>query len=115
MPKAAAAERRLRSINSDVDVTGLVMDVTAENIFELIRDASIIVDAADNFETRLIVNDAAVKEGIPFLYGACVGATVLPLPWCRVLLLACIACSMHFRLAEQHVTQLASSVRLFCR
>lgn len=32
MPKAAAAERRLRSINSDVDVTGLVMDVTAENI-----------------------------------------------------------------------------------
>lgn len=67
MPKAAAAERRLRSINSDVDVTGLVMDVTAENIFELIRDASIIVDAADNFETRLIVNDAAVKEGIPFL------------------------------------------------
>ncbi|MFP9166995.1 thiazole biosynthesis adenylyltransferase ThiF, partial [Enterococcus faecalis] len=63
MPKAAAAERRLRSINSDVDVTGLVMDVTAENIFELIRDASIIVDAADNFETRLIVNDAAVKEG----------------------------------------------------
>lgn len=68
MPKAAAAERHLRSINSDVDVTGLVMDVTAENIFELIRDASIIVDAADNFETRLIVNDAAVKEGIPFLY-----------------------------------------------
>lgn len=83
MPKAAAAERRLRSINSDVDVTGLVMDVTAENIFELIRDASIIVDAADNFETRLIVNDAAVKEGIPFLYGACVGSygltfTVVP-------------------------------------
>lgn len=83
IPKAAAAEHRLRSINSDVDVTGLVMDVTAENIFELIKGASIIVDAADNFETRLIVNDAAVKEGIPFLYGACVGSygltfTVVP-------------------------------------
>ncbi|TDH74676.1 thiamine biosynthesis protein MoeB, partial [Acinetobacter baumannii] len=59
LPKAAAAEQRLRSINSDVDVTGLVMDVTAENVSELIRGASIIVDAADNFETRLIVNDAA--------------------------------------------------------
>ena len=37
---------------------------------------NIIVDAADNFETRLIVNDAAVKEGIPFLYGACIGIPI---------------------------------------
>lgn len=49
----------------------------------MIRDASLIVDAADNFETRLIVNDAAVQKGIPFLYGACVGSyglsfTVIP-------------------------------------
>lgn len=83
MPKAAAAEKRLRSINSDVDVKGFVMDVTAENVPGLISDASIIVDATDNFETRLIVNDAAVQKGIPFLYGACVGSyglsfTVIP-------------------------------------
>ncbi len=83
MPKAAAAEKRLRSINSDVEVEGFVMDVTAENAPGLIRDASLIVDAADNFETRLIVNDAAVQKGIPFLYGACVGSyglsfTVIP-------------------------------------
>ncbi|WP_437132407.1 thiazole biosynthesis adenylyltransferase ThiF [Bacillus atrophaeus] len=83
MPKAAAAEKRLRSINSDVHVKGIVMDVTAENVSGLIEGAAVIVDAADNFETRLIVNDAAVKMGIPFLYGACVGSygltfTVLP-------------------------------------
>ncbi len=59
------------------------MDVTAENAPGLIRGASLIVDAADNFETRLIVNDAAVQKGIPFLYGACVGSyglsfTVIP-------------------------------------
>lgn len=83
MPKAAAAEKRLRSINSDVEVEGFVMDVTAENAPGLIRDASLIVDAADNFETRLIVNDAAVQKGIPFLYGACVASyglsfTVIP-------------------------------------
>ena len=56
------------------------MDVTAENAPGLIRDASLIVDAADNFETRLIVNDAAVQKGIPFLYGACVGSYGLPPP-----------------------------------
>ncbi|MDJ1631951.1 ThiF family adenylyltransferase [Bacillus velezensis] len=66
MPKAAAAEKRLRSINSDVEVEGFVMDVTAENAPGLIRGASLIVDAADNFETRLIVNDAAVQKGFPF-------------------------------------------------
>lgn len=83
MPKAAAAEKRLKSINSDVDVKGFVMDVTAENAPGLICDASLIIDATDNFETRLIVNDAAVQKGIPFLYGACVGSyglsfTVIP-------------------------------------
>ncbi len=115
MPKAAAAEHRLRSINSDVDVTGLVMDVTAENVFELIKGASIIVDAADNFETRLIVNDAAVKEGIPFLYGACVGSYGLTFTVVPGSTLACIACLIRFRLAGQPVIQPASSVRQFCR
>ncbi|MCY8369453.1 thiazole biosynthesis adenylyltransferase ThiF [Bacillus haynesii] len=83
MPKAAAAETRLRLINSSVQVTGIVADVTAEKALELAEEASLIVDATDNFETRLIMNDAAVKLGIPFLYGACVASygityTVIP-------------------------------------
>ncbi|MDI5982845.1 ThiF family adenylyltransferase, partial [Amycolatopsis magusensis] len=70
-------------INSDVQVKGIVVDVTAEHIDELVSGASIIVDAADNFEVRMIANDAAVKHQIPFLYGACVASygiqfTVIP-------------------------------------
>ena len=95
MPKAAAAEKRLRSINSDVEVEGFVMDVTAENAPGLIRDASLIVDAADNFETRLIVNDAAVQKGIPFLYGACVGSYGLSLPSFPVSRRAFTVCLRH--------------------
>lgn len=83
LPKAVAAENRLKQINSDVQVKGIVVDVTAEHIDELVSGASIIVDAADNFEVRMIANDAAVKHQIPFLYGACVASygiqfTVIP-------------------------------------
>ncbi|MEK5309465.1 thiazole biosynthesis adenylyltransferase ThiF [Bacillus sp. FSL R5-0439] len=83
LPKAVAAEKRLKQVNSDVYVKGIVIDVTAHNIDELVSGASIIVDAADNFEVRMIANDAAVKHQIPFLYGACVASygiqfTVIP-------------------------------------
>ncbi|KEZ52300.1 thiazole biosynthesis adenylyltransferase ThiF [Metabacillus indicus] len=83
IPKAAAAERRLASINSEVIVRGIIEDVTAASIFEYCHDADMIVDATDNFETRMLINDAALKQGIPWVYGACVGSygltyTVLP-------------------------------------
>ncbi|CAM5460992.1 hypothetical protein BSAF29S_04194 [Bacillus safensis subsp. safensis] len=83
LPKAVAAEKRLKQVNSDVHIKGIVIDVTAHNIDELVSEASIIVDAADNFEVRMIANDAAVKHQIPFLYGACVASygiqfTVIP-------------------------------------
>ncbi|MFS3912907.1 thiazole biosynthesis adenylyltransferase ThiF [Bacillus australimaris] len=83
LPKAVAAEKRLKQVNSEVNVRGIVIDVTAQHIDELVSGASIIVDAADNFEVRMIANDAAVKHQIPFLYGACVASygiqfTVIP-------------------------------------
>ncbi|MFN2747151.1 ThiF family adenylyltransferase [Bacillus sp. z60-18] len=83
LPKAAAAEKRLRLVNSSVRIKGIVTDVTAEKVISLAEGASLIIDATDNFETRLIVNDAAVKLGVPFLYGACVASygityTVIP-------------------------------------
>ncbi|OLP64844.1 Sulfur carrier protein ThiS adenylyltransferase [Bacillus pumilus] len=83
LPKAVAAEARLKQVNSGVHVRGIVLDVTPQNIDELVRGASIVVDATDNFEVRMIANDAAIKQGIPFLYGACVASygvqfTVIP-------------------------------------
>lgn len=81
LPKAVAAERRLSAINSDVDVTGIVVDVTPDNVLSLMKDHTVILDATDNIETRLLANDAALKlGGIPFFMGACVGSYGLTFP-----------------------------------
>ncbi len=74
LPKAAVAERELRAINSDVEVEGVIEDVTCQNIDRLCRDSDLIVDGTDNFETRFLINDFAVKEKLPWIYGACVGS-----------------------------------------
>ena len=52
IPKAVAAEKALRSINSQVDIHGIVQDLTVENIEDLCGEGDIIVDGTDNFETR---------------------------------------------------------------
>ena len=80
MPKAIAAKKRLQEINSDIEIEGIVADITSQNIEDLIQGKSVIVDATDNFETRLIVNDASVKHNIPFIFGAVVGSYGLSLP-----------------------------------
>ncbi|MGC2720559.1 MAG: ThiF family adenylyltransferase [Candidatus Acidiferrales bacterium] len=83
LPKAVAAERRLRAINSDVRVEAAVEDLTPENAEELLDGFGLILDGTDNFETRLLVNDASISLGIPWIYAAAVGSygvtmTVLP-------------------------------------
>ncbi len=74
LPKAVAAERRLRSINSGVRVEGVVADLTSRNAGELLAGHDILLDGTDNFETRFLLNDAAVKLGIPWIYAAVVGS-----------------------------------------
>jgi molybdopterin-synthase adenylyltransferase len=83
VPKAVAAARALRAINSDVEVTGVVEDVTADNIRSLCSGHDVIVDGCDNFEIRYLLNDFSVSTGIPWFYGAALGSyglamTVLP-------------------------------------
>ena len=75
MPKAAAAERKLKLINSDIKIEGIVTDINPANVEELIKGADVVVDGADNFETRFVINDACVKHNIPWVYGAAVGST----------------------------------------
>jgi adenylyltransferase/sulfurtransferase len=75
LPKAAAAERKLRQINSDIKISGLVTDLNPANAEQLLGGATVVVDGADNFETRFVINDACVKLGIPWVYGAAVGST----------------------------------------
>jgi adenylyltransferase/sulfurtransferase len=74
LPKAFAAKKRLEEINSEITINSLVSDVHGLNIEEMVIEHDVIIDATDNFETRLIANDAAVKLGIPFIMGSCVAS-----------------------------------------
>lgn len=80
LPKAVAAERHLARINSCVRVCGIVADLTAANVAELLGDAQVILDATDNFDTRYLINDFAVSRGIPWIYGAAVASYGLAMP-----------------------------------
>lgn len=75
MPKAVAAAERLGRINSTVQVEPQVVDVHAGNIEDLLDEGrfDLILDGTDNVEVRFLINDAAVKRGVPWVYGACVG------------------------------------------
>lgn len=91
LPKAIAAANKLRRINSEVGINPVVTDVTYLNIAKLAGDVDVIVDGTDNFGTRLLVNDFAIKHNKPWVYGGCIGAegqtmTILPGET------ACLAC-----------------------
>jgi molybdopterin/thiamine biosynthesis adenylyltransferase len=91
LPKAVAAGRKIAAFNSEVQTTPMVDDLTPENIELLLRDTDLILDATDNFETRYLINDFAVKHGRPWIYAAAVAAyavTMNVLPGET----ACLAC-----------------------
>jgi molybdopterin-synthase adenylyltransferase len=91
LPKAVAAERRLRAINSSVRVEGVVADVTANNVRELLSGFPLILDGTDNFETRLLLNDAAISLDVPWIYAAVVGSYGVTMT-IRPQQTACLAC-----------------------
>ena len=74
LPKAVAAARRLKAVNSTVKVEAVVADLTPSNADDLLGDTGLILDGTDNFETRYLVNDFAVSRGVPWIYGAAVGS-----------------------------------------
>lgn len=80
LPKAVSAERHLASINSSVQVRGIVADLTPANIDQWLGQAQVILDGTDNFETRYLVNDFALSREIPWIYGAAVGSYGLTMP-----------------------------------
>lgn len=83
IPKAEAAARKLKKVNSEITIEGVVTDIDRTNIEELCRDADLILDGTDNFEVRYLINDVAVKLNKPWVYGGAIGAegmtmTILP-------------------------------------
>lgn len=80
LPKAVAAQRRLARVNSDVAVEAFVEDVHAGNVGVVFDGADVVLDGTDNFETRMLLNDEAVRRGTPWIYAGCVGSTGMVMP-----------------------------------
>jgi adenylyltransferase/sulfurtransferase len=87
LPKAQAARERLAAVNSTITIHAHATDVTPRTITSLMQNASppinILIDGTDNLETRYLLNDVAVKHGLPLAYAGVVAAhgmqyTILP-------------------------------------
>ena len=66
LEKVKSAETKMRAINPDVTVRTYHRRVKADNIREIIREYDFVIDAADNFATKFLINDACYFEKIPF-------------------------------------------------
>ncbi len=91
LPKAIAAARQIAAFNSQIVVEPKVADLTSGNIDGLLDDIQLILDGTDNFETRYLLNDFAVKNSVPWIYTAAVasyGVTLNIIPGQT----ACLAC-----------------------
>jgi len=83
LPKAIAAVRHLKKVNSSVEIEGVVSDVNYTNIGRLVSGADLILDGLDNLETRFLINDASLKHKIPWVYGGAISSfgmtmTIIP-------------------------------------
>ena len=81
--KALSALEKLQKMNSDIIVEAATEILDEENVFGLVGDADLIIDAMDNFSSRYLLNKAALDRKIPFIHGAIHGfhgqaTTVLP-------------------------------------
>jgi len=91
LPKAVAAARKIAAFNSQIIVEPQVADLVPANVESLLEGMQLILDGTDNFETRYLLNDFAVKASLPWIYTAAVGSygvTLNVLPGKT----ACLAC-----------------------
>ena len=75
LPKAIAAERHLKKVNSSVEIEGIVADVNYANIERLVAGTDLILDGLDNLETRFLINDVSLKHKIPWIYGGAISSS----------------------------------------
>jgi molybdopterin/thiamine biosynthesis adenylyltransferase len=74
LPKAVAAARRLQEIDAQAVVDAQVVEARVGNLPALIAGCDLVIDGLDSFHTRHLLNEACVRAGVPWIYGACVGA-----------------------------------------
>lgn len=75
VPKAVAAAGKLHRVNSSAAIEPVVEKITASNIKRLVGGMDVVIDAVDNMETRLIINEACVSLGVPWIYCGVLGST----------------------------------------
>jgi len=93
LPKVTAAKNRLNAINQDCEIEACPSELRQDNAEELLGGVDLIIDATDNFETRFLINDVAVKLNIPWIYTGVVGYTGV----CMAIIpgvTACLRCMM---------------------
>lgn len=91
LPKAIAAARKIASFNSQIVTEPRAEDLVPANVESLLEGMDLILDGTDNFETRYLINDYAVKHRRPWIYSAAVGSygvTLNVLPQAT----ACLCC-----------------------
>jgi adenylyltransferase/sulfurtransferase len=67
--KVMIAQRKLSKLNLGTEIIPIFVKITGENVFSIVDGAQVVVDGLDNFATRLLVNSACVKHGIPYIHG----------------------------------------------
>lgn len=81
--KAEAAKARILELNPHVNVESITESITGDNVYDIAEGCDLILDAMDNFAARYLLNDAALKRNIPFIYGGIYGlegalSTIIP-------------------------------------
>jgi adenylyltransferase/sulfurtransferase len=109
LPKAVAAERKLHSINSSVTVEGVVADLSPRNAEALLGGVDVLLDGTDNFETRFLINDVAVKSSRPWIYAAGVASYGLTMT-IRPGATACLACLLETGSAAQGLEETCDTI-----
>lgn len=74
LPKAVAAQKALSEVNSEIKIEAKVADINPNTIYGLLDGVDLIIDGTDNFETRFLINDYALEQEIPWIYGGAVGS-----------------------------------------
>ncbi|MCE7698411.1 MAG: ThiF family adenylyltransferase [Methanobacterium paludis] len=74
-PKAVAAAEKINAINSEIEADPVVKDLNYSNVEELLKGFDLVLDGTDNIQTRMLVNDVCVKNGIPWIYTGAIGTS----------------------------------------
>jgi len=81
--KVESALEKLKRLNPEVEVVGLVDEIGEGNVYSLVKEADVVVDGMDNFKTRFLLNEACVRLRKPFIHAAVYGlegrlTTIIP-------------------------------------